>query len=108
MKGTLARLGAALVVSSLVLGGCVAETEDGEEAVAQVGTAVTIGPKLPAKPGGSTPNNNAGNASVPVPPGDGSIDPTPDPQPQPWHAGSAAAQNVPGAGAGSWGAPQKP
>jgi hypothetical protein len=92
MKGTLARLGAAILVSALVLGGCVAETADEEEGtVSPAGAVIEVVPKLPAKPGGAAPDNNAGNASVPVPPAPSSSSPCYgggpppcDPDPSPW------------------------
>jgi hypothetical protein len=80
---------AALTASALVLGGCVAEAEDEEEApVGQAGTALVIAPELPKQEGGEQTSGKTDPAPSPTDPGaNQSGSANMDPEPSPWDVG---------------------
>jgi hypothetical protein len=92
MNGTMARLfGAAVVISTLILGGCVAEAGDEEQdpATGHV-TAADYGSAspLPRDPGVAAPGSPSAGATIPsspsVPQDPSCPPPGADPEPTPW------------------------
>jgi hypothetical protein len=92
MNGTMARLfGAAVVVSTLILGGCVGEAGDEEQdqatghvTAADYGSASPV-PHSPGGPAQGTPSGGATIPSSPSVPEDPSCPPpSADPEPSPW------------------------
>jgi hypothetical protein len=93
MKRTLGWvIGAALMASALVLGGCVADASDEEETTAQSGAALVIQPELPKQQGGAQDPSEEPPVPSPVnQPGNSQGDaPNVDPEPSPWDVGRSA------------------